>query len=223
MNKVKEIINNIKNFLQKTFRIKKPLIPAKFKPNTLGIALVVLAVILGALYYFRGLFIAATVNGQPISRFEVIRRLEKKDGKTALDNVITEILVLQEAKKLNATVTDAEVKAEVAKVRDQVTKSGQNLDTLLGFEKMTMKEFEMQIRLQKTAEKILADKITVTEDEISKFIEDNKSAIPQGMAQAEVRTAALQQIKSQKMGVELQKWLEMVKAKSSINYLVKYE
>lgn len=223
MNKVKEIINNIKNFLQKTFRIKKPLIPAKFKPNALGIALVVLAVILGALYYFRGLFIAATVNGQPISRFEVIRRLEKKDGKTALDNVITEILVLQEAKKLNATVTDAEVKAEVAKVRDQVTKSGQNLDTLLGFEKMTMKEFEMQIRLQKTAEKILADKITVTEDEISKFIEDNKSAIPQGMAQAEVRTAALQQIKSQKMGVELQKWLEMVKAKSSINYLVKYE
>lgn len=223
MNKVKEIINNIKNFLQKTFHVKKPLIPGNFKPNALGVALVVLAVVLGSLYYFRGLFIAATVNGQPVSRFEIIKRLEKKDGKTALDNVITEILVLQEAKKLNATVTDAEVNAEVARVKEEVTKSGQNLETLLGFEKMTMKEFEMQIRLQKTAEKVLADKIAVTEEEIASFIEANKSAIPDGMAQAEVRAAALQQIKSQKMGTELQKWLEIVKAKSSINYLVKYE
>lgn len=223
MNKVKEIIKNIKNFLQKTFHVKKPLIPTKFKPNAIGIALIVLAIVLGSLYYFRGLFIAATVNGQPISRFEVIKRLEKKDGKTALDNVITEVLVLQEAKKLGQTATDAEVNAEIARVKEEVKKSGQNLDALLAFEKMTMKDFEMQIRLQKTAEKVLADKVAVTEEEIAKFIEDNKSAIPEGMAQEDVRTAAIQQLKSQKMGAELQKWLEIVKAKSSINYLVKYE
>jgi foldase protein PrsA len=223
MNKVKEIINNIKNFLQKNLKVRKPSGLGKFRGNALGISLVVLAIVLGLLYYFKNLFIAATVNGQPISRFEVIKRLEKRDGKTALDNVITEILVLQEAKKLNATVTDAEVSAEIAKVRQELTTQGQNLDTLLSFQQMTMKDFEMQIKLQKTAEKILADKVNATEEEILKFIEDNKSAIPEGMAQEEVRAAAVQQVKSQKMGTELTKWLEMVKAKSSINYFVKYE
>jgi hypothetical protein len=223
MNKVKEIINNVKNFLQKVLKIKKPSFFDKIKGNTLGICLVVLAVVLGSLYYFKGLFVAATVNGQPVSRFEIIKRVEKKDGKATLDSIITEMLVLQEAKKLNASVSDAEIKAEVAKIRTDLSAAGQNLDSMLSLEKISMKEFETQIRLQKTVEKILADKITVTQEEITQFITANKSAIPTTMSEAEVKTAVEQQLKSQKMGTEFQKWLDMVKAKSSINYLVKYE
>ena len=223
MNKVKEIIKKVKNFFRKVFHKEKPCFFSKFKVNKTGIALVVLAIILGALYYFRGFFISAVVNGQPISRFSVINKLEKQSGKSIVDGMITEKLIYQEAKKLNAIPSDDEIKKEVEKVRTQIKNSGQDLNTLLAFQKMTIKDLEAQVRLQKTVEKILADKATATEEEITKWITDNKNTIPADMKQEEVRTAAEQQIKSQKLGTEFQKWLEKVKATSDIKYLVTYE
>ena len=229
MNKVKGIINNIKDFFRKIFNFKKPAFlktglfsKIKIKGNGAGIALVVTALVLGVLYYFRGLFIAATVNGQPISRIKIIQSLEKSGGKSALDNAITEALVLQEAKKLNKTATAAQIDAEVDNIRKQLQASGQTLDSALKAEGATMEQFRKQIMLQKTLENILADKIQVTQAEVDKFIEDNKSAIPEGMAKEEVEKIAQQNVKSQKLSTEFKNWLDMVKTKSSINYLVKY-
>ena len=182
----------------------------------------VTALVLGVLYYFRGLFIAATVNGQPISRIKIIQSLEKSGGKSALDNAITEALVLQEAKKLNKTATAAQIDAEVDNIRKQLQASGQTLDSALKAEGATMEQFRKQIMLQKTLENILADKIQVTQAEVDKFIEDNKSAIPEGMAKEEVEKIAQQNVRSQKLSTEFKNWLDMVKTKSSINYLVKY-
>ena len=47
----------------------------KISLKTVIIILVIIA--FGALYIFKGLFIAATVNGTPISRLTVIQKLEK--------------------------------------------------------------------------------------------------------------------------------------------------
>ena len=64
---------------------------------------VVLAVIIGlilvALFYFKGTFVAATVNGSPISRLSVVSQLEKEGGKNVLDSLITEKLIESEVKK----------------------------------------------------------------------------------------------------------------------------
>jgi hypothetical protein len=228
MNKVKEILKKVRGLFANMFRKGKPTVFTKFKFRKIklskkSIALIVVAIIVGTLYYFRGLFIAVVINGQPISRFSVINKLEKQDGKTILDGMITEMLVFQEGKKLNAIPSDSEVQAEIEKVRTQVKNSGQDLNTLLAFQKMTLKDLGEQIRLQKTVEKILSDKITVTPDEITKFITENKASIPADMKPEELNTVAEQQIKSQKLGTEFQKWLEKVKATSDIKYLVKYE
>jgi foldase protein PrsA len=239
MNKLKETIKKVKGFMKKIFHFKKPTFLSKLKlpklkfpkladlkkvkVNKLGMGLIALAIVLGALFYFKSFFIAATVNGQPISRFEILKRLEKTDGKTALDNVITEILVVQEAKKLNVLATDAEINTEIAKVEEQLKASNQTLEAVLLAQRVSMNEFRYRIMLQKTVEKILDAKAVVTEEEISKFIEDNKASIPEGMQQSEVRTLVQEQLKTQKLGTEFQTWLEMVKGKANINYLVKYE
>ena len=47
-------------------------------------------------FVLRGAFIAAAVNGRPISRFKVIRELEKRQGMTTLDGLITEELIKQQ-------------------------------------------------------------------------------------------------------------------------------
>jgi len=225
MNKLKGIINKVRDFFGKMFHKNKPGILSKLKLGKLnkigkkGILLVVLALILGLMFYFRGLFISAVVNGHPISRFAVIQKLEKSTGKETLDNMITEELIYQEAKKLNALPTDAEIATEVQKVKTQY---GKQFDSLLSFNKMTLKDLEERLRLEKTLEKIFADKIAVTEAEITQYMTDNKASIPANMSAEEAKTAAEQQLKSQKLGVEFQKWIEKVKATSNINYLVKY-
>src|SRR5690349_14247110 len=57
---------------------------------------------LGALLYVgRGLFVAAVVNGQPISRISVIKETEKQSGKQALDTIVRNTLIEQEARKAN--------------------------------------------------------------------------------------------------------------------------
>ncbi len=222
MNKVKEIIKKIKGFFSKVFRRGKPPVIGKFKIGRTGIILAAVAIALGGLYYYRGLFIAAVVNGQPIWRLSVIQTLEKSNGKSALDSMVTEALIYQEAKKLNALPTDAEIKTEIDKLTTQLKASGQDINALLAFQNMTLKDLEMQIRLQKTVEKILADKVTVTQAEIDQYIVDNKASIPTTMSQAEVTATAEQQIKSQKLGTAFQSWIQGVKTTSNINYLVKY-
>src|SRR5690349_4974212 len=71
------------------------------------VVLLVVIIALGALlYYARGVFVAAVVNGQPISRLSVVREAEKQSGKQSLETIIRNTLVEQEAKKLNVTVSD---------------------------------------------------------------------------------------------------------------------
>lgn len=194
-----------------------------FKLNKLQLILIVAAlVIVGALYYFRGLFIAATVNGQPVSRFSVIQQLEKQGGKQTLDSLISKALIIQEAQKQNVTVSKAEIDAEIKKISESLEKQGQNLDQALSLQGMTKADLEEQIKIQKMLEKIVGKNVKVTDKEINEYIEKNKSLIPENMQPEEVKKTVEQQIKQQKLNEEVQIWLENLRSKAKINYLVNY-
>ena len=59
---------------------KRSFILEKLKMPRVFIILIVV-IIAGLLFYFKGLFVAAVVNGEPITRLSLILQLEKKDGK----------------------------------------------------------------------------------------------------------------------------------------------
>src|SRR5882724_9068411 len=66
------------------------------------VILILVMFALGAfLYYARGIFVAAVVNGQPISRLSVIKETEKQSGKQALETIVRNTLIEQEARKAN--------------------------------------------------------------------------------------------------------------------------
>jgi len=208
MKKLNEILNKIKE--------------AFGKLNKLGVLLVVLVFILGVLYYFRGYFIVATINGEPITRFAVLNKLEKASGKTALDSMITEMLVKQQAKAQNITVPQQDIDAEIAKIRTEVQTSGQDLNSLLALQGMTITQLQDQIRLQKIAEKIVAAQITVTDADVTVYIEANKASLPPNYVLADIKPTIVQQLQSEKFATAFQSWLGQAKQKASINYLMKY-
>jgi len=176
----------------------------------------------GILFYFKGLFIVATVNGQPVTRIALIQELEKRNGKQMLSSLITQILIQQEAQKENVSVSQEEIDNEVKRVEDGLKKQGQTLDTALSFQGLTKDDFIAQIKLQKLVEKMLAKDIKMTDKEVADYIEKNKDSIPTDLRAEEVTASARQQLQQQKLGAKAQPWIQGLQSKAKINYFINY-
>ncbi len=185
----------------------------------IGLIVVVLAV---GVFFLKGLFVAALVNGEPITRIAVLSELEKQGGKQALSSLVNQVLILQEAKKKNVQVSQSEIDASLKQIEDSLKTQGQNLDTALAQQGMTRQDLLMQLKLRNLVEKLLADKTKVTDKEIADYIEKNKATFPAEMTEAEIKKNVENQLKQQKMGSASQTWLEELNKNSKINYFVNY-
>lgn len=206
---------------QKSFGSKS--VVQSIRENKIPVGLLVGALILGGLlYYFRGLFIAATINGEPVSRIALIQELEKQGGKQALNTLVTKTLVMQEARKKNVTVSKDEINAEMKKIEDNLKSQGQNLDQVLQIQGMTRPGLEEQIKLQKMVEKMVGKEITVSAKEVDDYIEKNKATFPEGTDIERERPKVQEQLKQQKLSERIQTWLEKLQKDAKIDYLVTY-
>ena len=197
---------------QRRFQIKR----------SYAIAALVILLLAGLLYLSRSLFVAAMVNGQPISRMSVISELEKQSGKQALDTLVTKTLIQQEARKQNVTVNQDEINQEMKKIEDNVKKQGQTLDQVLSLQGMDRKGLEDQIRIQKTVEKILGKDIQVTDKEVTDYITANQEALGLNPEAAETKTQVKDQLTQQKLSEKFQAWIQNLQKNANINYFVSY-
>lgn len=183
-------------------------------------AVLIVLLLIGVVFYFKDYFVAATIDGKTISRFSVIERLEKQSGKQTLDSMITERLIENEAQKQGLAVTDEEVAAEIKTIEASVAAQGSTLEEALAGQGLAMEDFKKSIKLQKALEKLLGDKIQVTEEEITKSLGD-QSGIRAGK-EGEIREQITQQLKSQKLNQEASKYIEELRAKAKIKYFMQY-
>ena len=184
--------------------------------------LVLAIVVLGALgYSYRGLVIAATVNGSPISRMSIIRLLEKQSGKMVLDNLITEKLINGEIEKRGISITKEEIDAVIKDIEGQVGAQGQTLDQALAMRNMTREDLITQITVEKKLQKILSDQIQISSSDIDKFITDNKITSPKGQ-EADFRKNIENQLRQQKLSSEANVFITSLREKASIGRFVDY-
>lgn len=190
------------------------------RPSKTGVVAILLGVIILALLAInRGLIVAAIVNNKPIFRSTVNRALVARYGTQTLENMITEQLIQDEAKRLHIAITDEEIEAEQAKI---LASFGGNvtLEEVLSYQGMTKEDFNQQIRLQMLLTKIIGKDIVVTDEEITKYITDNPSTLvatdSDGMKQ-EAREALL----TQRVSAQLQTWYTALKEKSKVYRLMK--
>jgi len=113
------------------------------------------------------------------------------------------------------------VDAEIKTIEDQIKAQGQTLEQALATKNMKLEDLKQQILTRKTLEKILADKLQVTEDEITKFITDNNVAIPQGQEEA-YRTQIIAQLKQQKLNTEAETLITSLRSGATIKYFTNY-
>lgn len=185
---------------------------------------IVIAVVLvvGALAYsMKSVLIAATVNGSPIYRLSVIKELEKDTGKQLLDALISEKLIKDEAKVKNISITNEELNTEIIIIESQIVAKGDTLENAMKTQKITMADLKRRILLQKYLEKLVTDKVIVTDADITEFIKTNKIAIPKGQ-DAAIKAQVKDSISKQKLSEEADKLVTELRTKAKVNYFVDY-
>lgn len=199
----------------------KPSKKGRFGRNLTPLIVLLFVVILIGIFA-RNYLLSATVNGQLITRFQVISELEKQSGKKALDSIITETLIFQEAKKRSIIITEKDVKDQLSEIEKSLKATGQNLDQALEMQGLTKSSLEKQIRLQKILEKIVGDNIKISNKEIDIFVKNNKNSIPDKSDMKKIRAQVEEQLKRDKINEKIQKWITDAQKKAKIIYLYKY-
>ncbi len=101
--------------------------------------------------------VAAVVNGQPITKTQVMDLAYQLGGPDVLERLINNTLVEQEAKKENIVVTPAEIDQRIAQIRQQLAQSPQHvtLEALLAQSHETLTNFRESQRLYLDADKMV--------------------------------------------------------------------
>lgn len=176
----------------------------------IGIIIIGLALILS---YKKGLLIAATVNGMPITGLEVLQREDAQFHQQTVDQLVQEKLILGEANKKGVKISDAEINTKIAEIEKQVG-GASALDSLLAQQGQTRASVREQIKISLSLEKMYSNEASVSAEEVSKFIEQNKEQL-QSTEPAEMTKEANNYIRSQKLNqIFSQKFAEIKKAAS---------
>ncbi len=189
--------NFLNNFSEKAINFRK------------SKALYILLIAAGLLLLFiykKNWIVAAMVNGSPVTNLELQTRLNKQFRSQTLTQLINEKLILAEAAKNNATVTETDINKKISEIETQVG-GAQALDSLLSQQGQNRDSIRQQIKLQLSIEKLYAQEATVSAEEVSKFIEENKQSLPSydgkdqlsASESAKLEKEATDVIKSQKL------------------------
>lgn len=208
--KVHEMIDTkTENLLPPTMGMQKAPLPWM----KIGIGVVVLGLV-AFLVMNKGLFVAAVVDGKPIFRWDLNNVLMSRYGSQTLEEMISEQLIAEEAQKAGVTVTQAEMDAKTKSLVASMG-GGMTIDQLLQYQGMSRADFDSQLKLQLTVEKLLGKGITVTDDEVAAYIATNSATLT-ATDEAGMQAEARQAILSQKVNDKLQPWFAAVKTKASI-------
>ena len=183
---------------------------------------VVLAVI-GILFAASRFWVVAWVDNKPITRFELYSLLEKRDEGKTTEELIQEKLLLSEGQKQRQAVSDGEVEAEMKKVEDAQGGPAQ-LDQILAMNRLSREDFKKLVQLNLLKQKLFGQGINITDEDVDKYIEENKDSLPPGILDnpesseaAKLGESVKEQLKQMKINENFNKWLDETISSSRVS------
>ncbi len=180
--------------------------------NIIIIVLLLLAVLF---WKFKGYFIVATVNGQPISRFELTGDLIKRFGAQSLDNIINERLILGATRQKGIFVTDDDISVKTKDIEKKLQGTTTLKDALLA-QGLSESDFKKQLEIQIAIEKMFDKESTVSPSEIKDYTSQNQAAYKSATDPAAVNEEVESILHQQKVRDLFDKWFGDVRKNASI-------
>jgi len=192
-----------------------------FKKNkTLVTSLIIVMIAFLAGFFVKNNLISAMVNGKPIWKKELVKEMETYYGESVLSSIIEGELIKQEAEKRGIKATEEEVSNQIKMIEDSMKSQGQDLQQALKESGMTIEDLRENYKMNILIEKLLADKITVTDEDIQKYIEENKDSFPEGTDMEQIKSLVEEGLKQEKMSTEYQSFINGLKEKADIKILL---
>lgn len=141
-----------------------------------GITASVVAVvaIAGGAYAYVNSQTVATVNGERITKEELYDTLVGVYGASAVDNLVTKVVIDKEADKRDVEVKTSEIDDEVA-VYEESYGGEEGLKSALEASGLTLADLKEDIETNIKIEKLMAKDIEITDEEVQAYYEENKA------------------------------------------------
>lgn len=160
------------------------------------IILIIAGVLLLAVFK-KGWFVAAMVNGTPITNLELQMKLNQQFRTQILNQLVNEKIIAGEARKNGAIPTQTEIDSKIAELEENV--GGKDvLDSMLAQQGQTKTDLKDQIWIQLAITKLYDKEATVSADEVTNFIVQNKDQL-QSTDSAKQQQEAYDILKNQKL------------------------
>ena len=190
-----------------------PVSTPRFKSKTIYVLILAVGII-GLLLANKGLVVAGIVNGKPIFRWELNKTLVSRFGKQTLEGMISERLIADAAKKAGVSVSKEEIDAKEAEIVGGLA-GDVKLEDLLKLQGLTKEDFDSQIQLQLTVEKLLSRDIAVSEEDVTGYIATNRATLT-ATDEASLRVEARAALVNQKVSEKIQPWFMELKDSAKI-------
>ncbi len=197
--------NFLNNFPDKIINFKKSKI---FYLVVLALGILLLAI------FKKSWFIAAMVNGNPITNLELQTKLNQQFKTQTLNQIINEKIIMLEANKNGVFTTEGEVDQKIAELEKNVG-GKEVLDNLLSQQGQTRSSLRNQIKTQLIITKLYEKEATVSAEEVAKFIETNKNQL-RATDSAALEIEATDSIKNQKLSQIFSQKFQELRQKAKI-------
>ncbi|MBI2597411.1 SurA N-terminal domain-containing protein [Candidatus Daviesbacteria bacterium] len=199
-------LNNFLNTIPETI--------AHFRSSkTFYLILLAVGILLLAIFK-KGWFVAASVNGAPITNLELQSKLNQQFRTQTLNQLINEKIILSEAGKNMAIPIEQDIDKRIAELETNVGGKS-TLDTLLSQQGQTRASLKDQIRVQLAITKMYEKEATVSAEEVTKFLENNRQSL-QATESAAQEKEAYDSLKSQKLSQIFSQKFQELKNKAKI-------
>lgn len=179
----------------------------------LAVFIVTLVTIDYAVQYLNNKASVAIVNGERIFRGEFHDELESVYGTTIASQMIDERLFKQEAERLNITVSEDDIAGKIEEFEEQYGGPEGLLDALAA-SNLDMEELRDRIASNLIVEKILADDIEVTDEEIQEYYEQYQDQTDQSLEDSRGQIEA--SLRNQKLQEAYQPWVTELREDANI-------
>ena len=185
-----------------------------FKPNRKTYLVLLIVGILLLAFYKKEWFVAATINGVPVTNLELLSRMNQQFRTQTLNQMINEKIILGEAAKKQITVSSAEIDQKLQELEAQVG-GPEVFESLLSQQGQSRDSLKEQLRLQLVIEKLYENEATISAQEIDQFLETN-SALLTSTDSAKQREEAEEAIKQQKLSQIFSEKFQMLRQSADI-------
>jgi len=147
------------------------------RKSYIWVGIIVLVVAIGGgIAYSQVSGSVAKVNGESISKKELDAYMLQQGGQQALEGMITEKIIEQEAKKQNIQVSDADVEKAVNETKASFV-SEEEFQLALDSNGVTLDSLKRNIFLDLTVKALLEAQSPITDEQIAQYFESNKDGL----------------------------------------------